>query len=111
MVSSREANTAPPSSSAVIEQRLTDDGSLQWLGCTAGLENAHHRNRVGGRNQHAEQQAVEEADLPAEQVTTQGNRTIIPTSASPPLVTHKEKSGFDVTFFDYLYSSEHICIT
>jgi len=53
---------------AVIEQRLADDGGLQRLGRAAALEDAHGRDRIGRRNQRAEQQAVDEIDMPAEQL-------------------------------------------
>ena len=52
---------------AVIEQRLTDDGGFQWLGGIGRTQHAEHGNRIGGGDQCTEQQAVQEADMPAEQ--------------------------------------------
>ncbi|MNN14586.1 hypothetical protein D3C81_1276590 [compost metagenome] len=52
---------------AVIEQRFADDGGGQRLGRAGRLEDAEHGDRVGGRDQRAEQQAVDEAHVPAEQ--------------------------------------------
>ncbi len=51
----------------VVEQRLADDRGFQWFRRIGGTQHAQHRNRVGGRDQRAEQQAVEETHVPAEQ--------------------------------------------
>ncbi|MNS95929.1 hypothetical protein D3C72_1302090 [compost metagenome] len=53
--------------SAVIEQRLTDNGGFQRFGGVGGTQGAEYGNRVGRRNQGTEQQAVQQADVPAEQ--------------------------------------------
>ena len=45
---------------AVVEQRFPGNGNFQRLAGPGGLEDAHHRDRVGGRDQGAEQQAVDE---------------------------------------------------
>ena len=52
---------------AVIEQRLTDNRGFQRFGCVGGTQHAKHGDRISGRNQGAEQQAIQEADMPSKQ--------------------------------------------
>ncbi|MNV76545.1 hypothetical protein D3C71_1699020 [compost metagenome] len=53
--------------SAVIEQRFADDRGFQWFRCIRGTQGAEHGDRIGGGDQRAEQQAVDQRDVPAEQ--------------------------------------------
>ena len=51
---------------AIIKQRLACDLGLQRLGGTETLEDPQDRDRVGGGDDRAEDQAVDEADLDAD---------------------------------------------
>ncbi len=52
---------------AVVEQRFADDGGFQRFRRIGGPQHTEYGNRVGGGNQRAEQQAVQETHVPAEQ--------------------------------------------
>ena len=51
---------------AVVEQRLARDPNLEPLGRTGRLQHAEDRDRIGGRDQRAEQQRVDPADVVTE---------------------------------------------
>ncbi|MNJ54855.1 hypothetical protein D3C77_503160 [compost metagenome] len=51
----------------VIEQRLTDNSGFQRFGSVGGTQSTQYRDGVGRRDQGTEQQAVQQADMPAEQ--------------------------------------------
>src|SRR6185436_8118642 len=50
---------------AVIEQGFSRDDQLELPGRAGRLEYAHHRERVGGRDERSEQQAIDERQLQA----------------------------------------------
>ncbi|MNF89950.1 hypothetical protein D3C84_724990 [compost metagenome] len=52
---------------AIVEQRFADNRGFQRFGRVGGPQHAEYRDGVGRGNQRAEQQAIKEAHVPAEQ--------------------------------------------
>jgi hypothetical protein len=59
----REDHHAHP----IVEQRFPGNHQFEFLRCMGGLEDAHHGDRIGRRDQGTEQQAMDQRQLQAQQ--------------------------------------------